>query len=161
MPGRRPVGSVLASNRTPKLNSEVGGERTRLGCGFLRPRGKHRSRLNFRSIYVHHTSKRLDARRVQQHPWRVCSQTSEFEFNSLLKKHPLTLVAGYRRRFFYGLLSRKNKFPACGLMVTLKVAPLVVTGNPTGVQFAVLRSEFCCKTKVVAEDGQETVTVGS
>jgi len=45
-------------------------------------------------------------------------------------------------------------------MVTLSVVPLVLTGNPTGVQFAVLKSEFCCKTKFVAEDGQETVTVG-
>jgi hypothetical protein len=63
--------------------------------------------------------------------------------------------------FFYGLLSRKNKFPAGGLMVTLSVVPLVLTGNPTGVQFAVLKSEFCCKTKFVAEAGQETVTVGS
>ena len=48
--------------------------------------------------------------------------------------------------FFYGLLSRKNKFPAGGLMVTLRVVPLVVTGNPTDVQFAVVKSEFCCKT---------------
>ena len=54
------------------LNSEVDGERTRLGCGFPRPRGKHRSRRNFRSFHVHHPSKRLDARRVQRHPWRVC-----------------------------------------------------------------------------------------
>jgi len=61
--------------------------------------------------------------------------------------------------FFYGLLSRKNKFPACGLMVTLLVVPLVVINNPVFIQFAVFKSEFCCKTKSVAEDGHETVTV--
>jgi hypothetical protein len=46
-------------------------------------------------------------------------------------------------------------------MVTLIVAPLVVTNQPVLIQFAVFKSEFCCKTKSVAEDGQETVTVGS
>lgn len=46
-------------------------------------------------------------------------------------------------------------------MVTLSVAPLVVTNKPEFIQFAVVKSEFCCKTKFVAEDGQETVTVGS
>jgi len=46
-------------------------------------------------------------------------------------------------------------------MVTLSVAPLVVINNPVCIQFAVFKLEFCCKTKFVAEDGQETVTVGS
>jgi hypothetical protein len=64
------------------IEPEVDGERTRLGCGFPRPRGKHRTRRNFRNFCVRHTRKRLDARRVQQHPWRVCSPTSEFGFIS-------------------------------------------------------------------------------
>jgi hypothetical protein len=59
------------------LKTEAAGERTRLGCGFSRPRGKHRTHRNFRNFCVRHTRKRLDARRVQQHPGRVCSPTSE------------------------------------------------------------------------------------
>ena len=48
---------------------------------------------------------------------------------------------------FYGLVSRKNKFPAGWLMVTLSVAPLVVINNPVFIQFAVfIKLEFCCKT---------------
>jgi hypothetical protein len=55
------------------LNSEVDGERTRLGCCFPRPRGKRWTHRNFQNFFVRRTRKRLDARHVQQHPWRVCS----------------------------------------------------------------------------------------
>jgi len=55
----------MACKRIPAARD---GERTRLGCSFPRSRGKHWPRRNSRNFFVRHTRKRLDARRVQQHP---------------------------------------------------------------------------------------------
>jgi len=44
--------------------------------------GEHVKELSPLQRLHRHTRKRLDARRVQQHPGRVCSPTSEFGINT-------------------------------------------------------------------------------
>ena len=79
-------------------NSEVDGERTRPGCGFPRPRGKHRTHRNLPNSGVRRARKRLDARRVPQHPRRVCSLISEFGLKPFLLLSGLALLLAVSAR---------------------------------------------------------------
>jgi hypothetical protein len=56
-------------------------------------------------------------------------------------------------------MSRKNLFPTGALRFTVVVVPSSAGVTPTGIQFVVARSVFCCKVKPGEAEGQDTATV--